>query len=295
MRSIYIFFVFSVFIYCLDDNDLVVTRDYVDYLKRHVDWEVMDYEDNIFHGWTVGEFRSLLGLIDMNTEVEGAPQIEIIENLPTSLSWKEGRCDHAVKNQGACGACYAFAVANMLGSRCCLMSKDSGWLSAQEIIDCDKKGYGCNGGSLTAPVAYIQANKGLVTDRCYPYKQRQQSCSGKCADGSSFSKSRVCACTGVTNCRGNTGIKSCLTTGPVPIGFSVCKSFNSYKSGTYKCDCGSSYIGAHAVIVVGYSDVGGCKFNAKNSWGTAWGNRGYFDIACDTCNLSGGSVCKSVK
>lgn len=294
MRSICIFFALFVFIYCLNDNDLVVTRDYVDYLKRHVDWEVMDYEDNIFRGWTIGEARSILGLIDMDTELEGAPQIEIIENLPTSLSWKAGKCDQAVKNQQSCGACYAFAAANMLASRCCLMSRDRGWLSVQELIDCDKNSRGCEGGSLTGPVKYIQTSKGLVTDSCYPYKQKKQSCPTKCANGASFSSSRVCACSNVANCQRTAGIKSCLTTGPVPIGFSVCQSFYSYKSGTYKCDC-SKFVGGHAVVAVGYSDAGGCKFNAKNSWGATWGNRGYFDIACETCSLSGGSVCKTVK
>ena len=34
-------------------------------------------------------------------------------------------------------------------------------------------------------------------------------------------------------------------------------------------------LGGHAVAIVGYNDATG-KFIARNSWGTSWGDHGYF-------------------
>jgi len=282
--------------YCLDDDDYVVTKEYVDYLKRHVDWEVEEYENNIFRGWTIGEVQSFLGLVDMDTELENALRIEEIEGdrpLPSEISWAESKCLHAVKNQGACGACWAFAAANMLSDRCCLMSSDKGWLSVQELVDCDTKSFGCSGGSLTTPVAYIQSVGGLVKESCYPYAGRAKGCPSNCNDGKRFSTSHVCKCQSVANCVGTTGIRNCLNSGPVPIGFSVTQSFMSYKSGIFKCES-TSYLGGHATLVMGYSASPECNYYSQNSWGTAWGQRGFFNIACSTCNISGGPVCTRV-
>lgn len=39
-------------------------------------------------------------------------------------------------------------------------------------------------------------------------------------------------------------------------------------------------LGGHAVVVVGYDDKAG-RFLMRNSWGTAWGDKGYFTIPYD--------------
>jgi len=57
----------------------------------------------------------------------------------------------------------------------------------------------------------------------------------------------------------------------------VYNDFFSYRSGVYSYATGA-YVGAHAVLVVGYDDVNEC-FIVKNSWGTGWGEAGYFKIA----------------
>jgi C1A family cysteine protease len=280
--------------YCMDDNSLVVTRAYVDYLKKHVNWGVEDYENNVFRGWTIGEIKQFLGLIDLNTTVEGASDVQLGKSLPSAVNWAGSKCDHAVKNQGSCGACWAFVAANMLSDRCCLeLSSDKGWLSIQELISCDNASFGCYGGSLGAPVRYMKANKGLVPEECYPYIGKKEECPTKCEDGKDWKESHVCNCAKIVNCYLTQGIKSCLNSGPVPIGFSVCPSFISYKNGTYSCDC-DSYIGNHATLAMGYSDKPECHYYLKNSWGTRWGTNGYYNMSCDTCNLAGGSICSEI-
>jgi C1A family cysteine protease len=40
---------------------------------------------------------------------------------------------------------------------------------------------------------------------------------------------------------------------------------------------GEQLLGGHAVAVVGYNDnLNGGRFICRNSWGTGWGDRGYF-------------------
>ena len=73
-------------------------------------------------------------------------------------------------------------------------------------------------------------------------------------------------------------IKNALYTyGPVVASFYVYNDFYSYRSGVYSYASGS-YVGAHAVLIVGYDDVRQA-FIVKNSWGTGWGEAGYFMIA----------------
>jgi hypothetical protein len=57
----------------------------------------------------------------------------------------------------------------------------------------------------------------------------------------------------------------------------VFDDFLSYTSGVYQHVTGD-YYGLHAIEVIGYSDSGQ-YFIAKNSWGTGWGQGGFFMIA----------------
>ncbi len=272
-------------------QEMLVTKEYVDYLKRHVTWEVEEYENNVFRGWTVEDAQSLLGLLPSEIDTS-IPMVEE-ETLPASLSWAGSSCDHSPKNQGACGGCWAFASAGMLSDRCCIMSVDKGWLSPQELISCDKGSMGCSGGSLSSPIKYFQSKGGLVPDACDPYVGQNTQCPTKCNNGGAWATSHVCKCASVVNCYGTSGIQNCLKKGPTTIALSVCQSFMSYKSGVYKCDC-TSYIGGHATLAMGYSATPECSYFVKNSWGKYWGINGYFHIGCNTCNLSGGPTCASV-
>jgi hypothetical protein len=57
----------------------------------------------------------------------------------------------------------------------------------------------------------------------------------------------------------------------------VYADFFSYHSGIYKYVSGT-YQGGHAILIVGFDDASQC-FKVKNSWGTSWGEAGYFRIA----------------
>jgi C1A family cysteine protease len=83
------------------------------------------------------------------------------------------------------------------------------------------------------------------------------------------------------------------TIGPVTIGYDVVTSFYYYESGVYyDPDCSESsvnYDGGHAVVVVGYGTdpALGDYWIMRNSWGTGWGQAGYFLMARNRGNLCG--------
>ena len=73
-------------------------------------------------------------------------------------------------------------------------------------------------------------------------------------------------------------LKDCLAQGyPIIFGFSVYENFGSEavaRTGMMNMPLGSQ-LGGHAVICVGYDD-GLSRFIVRNSWGEAWGDKGYF-------------------
>ncbi len=78
------------------------------------------------------------------------------------------------------------------------------------------------------------------------------------------------------------GLKSVLASGlPVVFGFTVYESFEGEqvaKTGIMPMPSPSeAVVGGHAVLMVGYDDAHD-RFKVRNSWGTSWGQEGYFEM-----------------
>lgn len=76
-------------------------------------------------------------------------------------------------------------------------------------------------------------------------------------------------------------IKSALFNNmPVVFGFLVKESFvgrDVSKTGVYTPKTSEQVVGGHAVLIVGWDDASK-RFIVRNSWGTGWGERGYFTM-----------------
>jgi C1A family cysteine protease len=77
-------------------------------------------------------------------------------------------------------------------------------------------------------------------------------------------------------------LQSVLASGyPISFGFTVYESFESQpvaKSGIVPMPTPNERtLGGHAVVAIGYKQIRGqLYFECRNSWGTGWGDRGYF-------------------
>ena len=79
-----------------------------------------------------------------------------------------------------------------------------------------------------------------------------------------------------------TQLKGCLASGyPFVFGFTVYESFESpdvAKSGVMPMPAASEKVmGGHAVVAAGYDDASQ-RFIIRNSWGSNWGQKGYFTM-----------------
>jgi cathepsin B len=72
--------------------------------------------------------------------------------------------------------------------------------------------------------------------------------------------------------------KEIQNNGPIENTFKVYGDFYNYRSGIYTHVSGL-YYGLHAVKVIGWGNSNGVDYwIAQNSWGTRWGENGFFRI-----------------
>lgn len=141
---------------------------------------------------------------------------------------------------------------------------------------------GCDGGWYWAAFDYIKKN-GIPPETCYPYKANNGICSGQC--GSPDFKAKISSFTPANGLWGKSNfnvddLKGALQDGPLAVAMEVPNSFYSYRSGIYRYTPGEPYSFGHAVLLVGYNDSER-YFKVKNSWGSSWGEGGYFRISYD--------------
>jgi cathepsin B len=259
-------------------GEYAVTQEYIDYLKKHVTWEVADYEDSLFRGWTIDEIKEILNQQEELPETEGQ-DVVVTNDLPTEIDWTvlKADCTHPIGNQGSCGSCWAFSAAGVVSDRCCMYKSDEGWLSPQELVSCDKANWGCRGGWEFNALDYVAAN-GLVREKCYPYLGSNAPCPNKCKDGSDWKAAHVCKCKAKVFCREKAAMQECIKTGPLTAGMWVYRDFLTYKGGIYHWNKQGGSLGGHAVRVVAYSETPEPHWRVANSWGIGWGEAGFFRI-----------------
>ncbi len=205
-------------------------------------------------------------------------RLAAVTALPSYLDLRTSGYVTAVKNQGNCGSCWAFATTGALESYALMNSGASAAinLSEQVLVSCGGAG-SCSGGYIDDASDFIRYT-GLPTETCYPYLATNGSCTNACANWKLSTEDIATWAWVTTSSPTTTAIKQALATyGPLVTTMRVYGDFFSYKSGVYSQVSGT-YRGGHAILIVGYDDANSC-FIVKNSWGTGWGESGYFRIA----------------
>jgi hypothetical protein len=196
-------------------------------------------------------------------------------------------------DQGACGACYAFATAAAFSARVCRAFPGSVGdvaLSPQQIMDCTG---GCAGGSELDAYQSLVSRPGVEL-WCDPFTGGDpftEACgAGVCGSGNAFG-----GLLGSVRQVGGGGALGVMQMqlelvrgGPGVVSFTAMDDLFGYGGGVYSPSPSAAAVGGHAVARGGWGvDQGVPYWVCQNSWGAAWGEGGFFRIArgSDTCGI----------
>jgi len=239
---------------------------------------------NKFADLTPQEFSAYyLGYVPSTQEMEELQLSD--EAVPDTFDWISKDKVTPVKNQEQCGSCWAFSATENIES-VWMIAKDltpSNFkpLAPQQIVDCDKRDGGCNGGNPPTAYEYIIEAGGQDTEASYPYHAVNQACQFKPADV----EAKITSYKTISN---EDDMKTATAT-VAPLSICVdASSWQFYSSGVMTpSQCGTSL--DHCVQIVGYDTAANPPYwNVRNSWGTDWGLSGFIrlEYGHNTCGLT---------
>jgi uncharacterized repeat protein (TIGR01451 family) len=220
-----------------------------------------------------------------------------VQALPAAFDWRGTGKVTSVKNQSTCGSCYAFAALGNIESKLLLDGAGTFDFSENHAKECNwyetnGGGTSCSGGSYFV-VANLFSKKGTVLETCDPYVPSDVSCKSTCPYQKTLLDWRIISGSTVP---ATGALKQYIYTyGPV---FTAMYAgyydawdteFSSY-DGSYTLYHPGTETPNHAVLIVGWDDsltyTGGTGgWIVKNSWGTGWGDNGYFKIAYGSARI----------
>ena len=213
--------------------------------------------------------------------------------LPTRFDWRNYHVLPPIRDQGACGSCWAFsalgAVEGTYSIEHCATAPAID-LSEQNLLsDCGAGGT-CMGGY--PPLDFLR-DTGVVDEACFPY-QSQSCLYSEDQDGDGISVTHCCdnaaaaryGCTPCLSCSDrcanpcpcNTCAASSGARWRIRFWVRVGELGGSIEEGIKRAlichgpliACGAG----HCVVIVGYDDFKG-KWTIRNSWSEGWTNPGY--------------------
>lgn len=236
--------------------------------------------------YTPSEYQMLLGFVkDTKKIIQKTETTKISINAPDSIDWRDKGVVNSIKDQARCGSCWAFSAICTCESSYALKTGRLLSFSEQNFVDCVPLCYGCNGGSPLYAIKYVIDNQNgqFNSEESYPYK----AVVGTCSYDSSKAIGKVTSYHSILFFDEDDLLNKLVEFGPVSVSIdSSLASFHSYSSGIYSDDsCSQSFLD-HAVNCIGYGSENGIQFwIVRNSWGTSWGEQGYFRL------LRGSNMC----
>jgi cathepsin X len=239
---------------------------------------------------------------------------EILDEVPESVDWRNMNGTNYLswnKNQHIpqyCGSCWAEATTSALADRFNIMNKNQSaspiGLDAQVVINCQAGG-SCNGGDPIDVYEYAY-NTGLRHSSCMNYiaKNLDHACEAidVCRDcvppappvGESWIQncepvedtvyyaSEYYSLSGIDQMKAELALN-----GPIECGIDATPEFDKYVGNYIYSQHLRLVLENHAISVVGYgkNDDGEEYWIGRNSWGTYWGDYGFFYMKMGSDNL----------
>ncbi|XP_065897864.1 digestive cysteine proteinase 2-like isoform X2 [Dysidea avara] len=267
---------------------LIWQDNYLFVQKHNSENHTFTVETNEFADLTAEEFKKLyLSQINMYSEQKGEMHVVSSERPQAStVDWRTKGVVTGVKNQGQCGSCWSFSTTGSLEGQHAMKSGQLVSLSEQQLVDCSTRygNHGCSGGLMDNAFKYIEANRGLDTEECYPYRAHNEICEYRTSCiGATLSSYRD-----ITHGSESSLQDAVEHIGPISVAIDAGhRSFQLYKTGIYnEPECSSTKLD-HGVLAVGYGTEGAAYWLVKNSWGPGWGMEGYVMMSKDRNNQCG--------
>jgi len=227
-------------------------------------------------------------------------------DIPDSWDWRnvKGKNYATVsRNQHLpqyCGSCWAFATTSALGDRL-RIANDAQFpefeLAPQVLVDC-VNGSTCHGGSPNRAYEYIRVN-GIPDETCAPYLAIDQQCTpenickncepdfskpdAKCSAQKDYPLHYVAEHGTV---KGEDNMKAEIyARGPISCTIAVTSALVTYTGGVFNDTTGAKDLD-HEISVVGWGVERAVPYwIIRNSWGTYWGDKGWFKLIRGKNNL----------
>lgn len=228
----------------------------------------------------------------LDAPVVGEPSV----GLPAQFDWRAQGKVPPVRNQGACGSCWAFGTVGVMESAMMVQAGVQADLSEQYLISCNSDGWGCNGGWWGHD--YHQSKPGKnqsAAGAVFESADRYSASKGTCK--ANYTHPYKIASWGYVSGGFNAvppvdQIKNAIYTyGPVAAAVCTGSAWSSYRGGVFSKNESSQCNGGvnHAILLVGWDDSTG-SWILRNSWGSNWGEKGYMHIKYGTSNVGYGAT-----
>ncbi len=227
----------------------------------------LDVDPRTYAGFSVSHLSPLL-LGAPGTAPTAAPSIDLSDNFPIPGA------------QGGQGSCVGWATAYALKSYQERMEMSWALDSSSHLFSpawiYNQINGGQDKGSYIHDAMELIRTSGSASLATMPYNENDFTTRPGTAAIQEASRFKARAWSRLSN---TSEIKGALANRmPVVIGIKVYSNFNNLRGGNsvYNSTSGS-YLGGHAITITGYDDNAyGGAFKVINSWGTDWGDNGYF-------------------